>query len=99
LSTHTGASALTTAVSTCARAVDSAEPDVVQPPQVNPTIANATAPPTMPHRAGLVWMGMFMEVLSGWRDGTLDRVGPAVCAAANGLRYVGQRPDEARPGP
>src|SRR4030095_7392182 len=45
-------------------ALASAVLPVIHPPQPNPTIANANAPPAAPHRAGFVWMGMFMTVLS-----------------------------------
>ena len=54
LSAQTGASAATTAEFARWVALDSAVPRVTPPPHVNPTIANAMAPPTMPQMAGFV---------------------------------------------
>jgi len=68
LSAQMGASADTTAVSARCDAWASALPPVTHPPQVNPTIAIAIAPPAMPHRAGFVSTGIFMGRPFGERD-------------------------------
>src|SRR4030095_13118942 len=64
LSTQTGARAATTAVFARCVAFASAVVPVTHPPHVNPTIANAMAPPTTPHMAGFVSTGNCMTCLS-----------------------------------
>jgi hypothetical protein len=43
--------------------VRSAEAPVTQPPQLNPTIANARAPPTAPHRADFTESVLIVQYL------------------------------------
>src|SRR5690348_17340326 len=78
-SAQIGANAVTTA--SCAAIAVSlrAVPPVTQPPQLKPTIAQATAPPMKPHTRGLVYVGNCMAnpFMAGMRPlnrRTLDRV-------------------------
>lgn len=55
-----GARAFATSVLACLSARVVAEEPVTQPPQLNPMMARATAPPTAPHAAGLTFGDIFM---------------------------------------
>src|SRR6185295_7006839 len=55
-----GARTFATSALACLSAMVVALDPVTQPPQVNPRIASATAPPAAPHRAGLTFGEIFM---------------------------------------
>src|SRR5688572_8920649 len=55
-----GASTFATSTLACLSAMVVAVELVTQPPQLKPTTARATAPPTAPHRAGLTFGEIFI---------------------------------------
>jgi hypothetical protein len=59
---------------------------VIQPPQVNPTMARAIAPPAAPQRAGLVSEGSCIAFLSNERELRCTQRADVPIAGANGTR-------------